>query len=53
MPDHAAEALRDLLIRLEMRTAEPVEYSVQKQLTLWDCYDRVDRDNFSFYVTLR
>jgi len=53
MPDHAAVALRDLLIRLEIRTAEPVQYSVQKQLTLWDCYDRVDRDDFSFYVTLR
>ncbi len=53
MTNKAAVALRDLLIRLEMSTAEPVEYSVQKQLTLWDRYDRVDRDNFSFYVTLR
>jgi hypothetical protein len=39
MPDHAAVTLRDLLIHLEIRTAEPVDYSVQKQLTLWDCYD--------------
>jgi hypothetical protein len=53
MRDKAVVALRELLIRLEMCTAEPVEYSVQKQLTLWDCYDRVDRDNFSYYVTLR
>ena len=46
-------ALPELLMRLDMCKAEPVEYSVERQLTLWDCRDRVEAKTFSFYVTLR
>jgi len=46
-------ALPELLMRLDMCKAEPVEYSVERQLTLWDCHDRVEENKFSFYVTLR
>ena len=53
MCDKMVQALEELLMRLEMCKAEPIEYSVQRQLTLWDCYDRVEEAKFSFYVTLR
>jgi hypothetical protein len=46
-------ALAELLMRLDMCKAEAVEYSVERQLTLWDCRDRVEAKTFSFYVTLR
>ena len=43
--------LLDLLIVIHK--IKPVEYSVQKQKTLWDAGDRVEERRRCFYVTLR
>ena len=43
--------LLDLLIVIDK--IKPVEYSVQKQKTLWDAGDRVEERHRCFYVTLR
>lgn len=49
----ANEKLEQLLIIIQMRKTKPVEYSVQKQETLWDGDDRVEERHRFFYVTLR
>jgi hypothetical protein len=45
--------LAQLLIIVEMRKTQPVQYSVQKPQTLWDGGDRVEELSRRFYVTLR
>jgi hypothetical protein len=45
--------LAQLLIIIEMRKTQPVQYSVQKPQTLWDGGDRVEERSRRFYVTLR
>ena len=45
--------LEQLLIIVQMRNTKPVEYSIQKQETLWDGGDRVEERHRCFYVTLR
>jgi hypothetical protein len=45
--------LAQLLIIVEMRKTQPVQYSVQKPQTLWDGGDRVEERSRRFYVTLR
>ena len=49
----ACRKLRDLVIISEMRATQPVQYSVQRQRTLWDADDRVEEEQRRFYVTLR
>ena len=45
--------LAQLLVIVEMRKTQPVQYSVQKPQTLWDGGDRVEERSRRFYVTLR
>ena len=49
----ADSKLAQLLIIVEMRKTQPVQYSVQKPQTLWDGGDRVEEFSRRFYVTLR
>jgi hypothetical protein len=47
------EKLAALLLIVEMRQTEPVEYSVERGAVLWDGGDRVEERARTFYVSLR
>jgi hypothetical protein len=53
MSTYTDSKLAQLLIIVEMRKTQPVQYSVQKPQTLWDAGDRVEELSRRFYVTLR
>ena len=53
MCDCGLENLKKLVIIIGIRKTKPVEYSVQKQETLWDGGDRVEEKKRCFYVMLR
>jgi hypothetical protein len=53
MSTYTDSKLAQLLIIVEMRKTQPVQYSVQKPQTLWDGGDRVEERSRRFYVTLR
>ena len=53
MSECGLEELKQLVIIIGIRKTQPVEYSVQKEGTLWDGDDRVEEKKRCFYVTLR
>ena len=53
MSECGLEELQKLVIIIGIRKTQPVEYSVQKEGTLWDGDDRVEEKKRCFYVTLR